>query len=281
MPVSLTLESLKNHVLLDWISFLNSTDVVALCCSCVIMKEVLDSNYSVWEHCLSVEPLFVKANRMTLPRIQRNRHCCVWHLYIWQKIQRATSWMYLLCNMDSYSFASGLVCATFRRIQVIAIDELLRHVAHKLQLHEMVSKHLLLTEMEDANEVINGLEAIKVLSRPFVDIIVYPDIFDAASLSETAICIRRAIIVHQSNLRVLVAAFDACTNLSLHRNQAMYFASEGFADTFYNIIRLNNSALSDRSVMLAGLHSLRNIYDPLNITAGNLEVNFYHCYLTS
>jgi hypothetical protein len=272
MTERLTLESLNNHVLLDWIRFLISKDVVALCCTCMGMKEVLDANYSVWEHCLSVQPLFVRSNRMTLPRIQRNRHCCVWHLYISQKIDRTTTWMYLLCNMDSYSFASGLVCSTFRRIKEISVDELMRHAAHTLQLHDMIAKHLLLTDMEDADEVVSGLEAIKVLSRPFVNIIVFADIFSAFSPVDTASCVLRAIIMYQNDFRVLIAAFDACTNLSLHRNHASYFVSEGFVNIFRNIA-LSSPILSDRSVLLAGLHSLRNVYDPLHISIGNLEVN--------
>jgi hypothetical protein len=135
----------------------------------------------------------------------------------------------------------------------------------------MIAKHLLLTDMEDADEVVSGLEAIKVLSRPFVNIIVFADIFSAFSPVDTASCVLRAIIMYQNDLRVLVAAFDACTNLSLHRNHASYFVSEGFVNIFRNIA-LSSPILSDRSVLLAGLHSLRNVYDPLNISIGNLEV---------
>lgn len=266
-----TLESLKNHVLLDWIRFLTSQDVVALCCSSPSMKEVLDCNFFVWEHCLSVEPLLVRTSRMNLPRIQRNRHCCVWHLYISRKIIKTTSWIYLLCNIDSYSFASGLVCSAFRRIKELSTDELMRHSAHKLQLHEMISKHLLQTEMEDVEEVITGLEAIKVLSRPFVDFVVYPDPFATVMRNETASCPLRAIAIYQTDLRVLTAAFDACTNLSLHRNYASHFINEGYIKLI-QIIVLNSYVYSDRSVLLAGLYSIRNIYDPLHISMESLEV---------
>ena len=266
-----TLESLKNHVLLDWVRFLTSQDVVALCCTSPCMKEVLDSNFFVWEHCLSVQPLLVRASRMNLPRTQRNRHCCVWHLYISRKIAKTTGWIYLLCNMDSYSFASGLVCSAFRRIKELSTDELMRHSAHRLQLHEMISKHLLQTDMEDVDEVVIGLEAIKVLSRPFVDLVIYPDPFATEMRSETASCPLRAIITYQTDLRVLTAAFDACTNLSLHRNYASYFVNEGYIKLFRNVV-LNSHVSSDRSVLLAGLYSIRNIYDPLHISLENLEV---------
>lgn len=109
MVDKLTFESLKNHVFLDWVLFMTPKDVLVLSLTCHSMKEILDDDLNVWEHCLSIQPLCAKANRMILPRIQRNRHCLVWHLYIWQKINNATNFIYLLCNVDSYSFSSGLV----------------------------------------------------------------------------------------------------------------------------------------------------------------------------
>ena len=266
-----TLESLKNYVLLDWIRFLNSREVVSLCCTSRGIKEVLDTNYSVWEHCLSVQPLFVKSNRMILPRIQRNRHCCVWHLYLWHKIESTSSFTYLLCNMDSYLFSSGLVRATFRRIEDLSADESRRYGAHKLLLHEMISKHLLSTEMDDVEEVISGLGAIKVLSRPFLNNDVRVDIFSATIPSLTAQCVFKAILVYQNDMRVLEAAFNACTNLSLYRNNALYFVAEGFINIFKNFLQ-SGSIINSSAVLLAGLNSLRNIYDPLHLSSEDLEV---------
>ena len=271
MTLRFTLESLKNYVLLDWIRFLISKEVVSLCCTSQGIKEVLDSNYSVWEHCLSVQPLFVKANRMVLPRNQRNRQCCVWHLYLWHKIETTASFIYLLSNMDSYSFSSGLVRSTFRRIQEMSGDESMRYSAHKLQLHEMISKHLLSTDVDDVEEVVAGLEALKVLSRPFISIIVHPDLFAASSSSASAQCVVRAILVHHDDLRILEAAFNASTNMALNRNYALCFISEGFIDVFRNLA-VKSSVISSRIVLLAGLNSLKNIYDPLHISPDELEV---------
>lgn len=272
MP-TVSLESIKNHVLLDWIRYLVSKEVVSLCCTSRGLKEVLDANYSVWEHCLAVQPLFVKSYRMVLPRAQRNRHCCIWHLYIWHKIQSASSFTYLLSNIESYSFASGLVCATFRRIQDLSTDEVLRYSAHKLLLHEMISQHLNATSFEDIDEVIAALEALKVLGRPFVTITVNPNIFAATSPSITANCILMVIRIHGKNIGVLEAAFNACTNLSLHRHHALYFVAEGFINIFRTILQ-NNEVRTCRSILMAGLNSLRNIYDPLQYMTANLEVRF-------
>lgn len=271
MTSQFSLESLKNYVLLDWIRFLISKEVVSLCCTSKGIKEIIDSNYSVWEHCLSVQPLFVKSDRMVLPRIQRNRQCCVWHLYLWHKIETTATFTYLLSNIDSYSFSSGLVRSTFRRIKEISGDESMRYGAHKLQLHEMISKHLLSTDVDDIEEVVAGLEALKVLSRPFMNIIVNPDIFSASSPSVSAQCVFRAMLVHHDNLRILEAAFNASTNMSLNRNYALCFISGGFVDTFKNLV-LKSFVISSRVVLLAGLNSLRNVYDPLHISLDDLEV---------
>lgn len=267
--VELTFEGLKNHVFLDWILFMSPKDVLLLSCTCHSLKEVLDNDLNVWEHCLSIKPLFIKANRMTLPRIQRNRHCLVWHLYIWQKIENATNFIYLLCNMDSYSFLSGLVRSSFKKIQELSFDEVMRHTAHKLQLHVMISQHLLQTNIEDVEEVILGLNALKVLSRPFHDIIVTQDVFTTAPPSLISSLILRAIYSYQDNHRVIEAAFNACTNLAFHRNHATYFITEGFIDQF--TILVYSECLNSRNILLAGLNCLKNIYDPLALNIENLE----------
>jgi hypothetical protein len=68
MVDKLTFESLKNHVFLDWVLFMTPTDVLVLSLTCHSMKEILDDDLNVWEHCLSIQPLYTKASRMTLPR---------------------------------------------------------------------------------------------------------------------------------------------------------------------------------------------------------------------
>ena len=271
MNEGFSFETVKNHVLFDWIRYLISKDVVSLCCTSRGIKEVLDANYSVWEHCLAVQPLFCKSYRITVPRAQRNRCFCIWHLYIWQKILAASSFTYLLSNVDSYSFASGLVCATFRRILDLSCDEVLRYSAHKLLLHEMISQHLIATSFDDIEEVTSGLEALKVLGRPFVNITVNPNIFASSSPHITANCILLSIKTYGNNIRVLEAAFNACTNLSLHRHHALYFESQGFIDRFRLILEVSE-VRTCRPVLLAGLNALRNIYDPLHISNANLEV---------
>lgn len=267
--MTITLESLT-AALLDWVKFLSCKEIVVLTSTCKFFKETFDSNASVWE-CLYNQPLYIKNNRLNLPRAQRNRQFVVWHLYLWQKIISASSFIYLLCNIDSYSFASGLIRVAFNKIQRLSQDEILRHYAHKLQLHVMISNHLLTTNLDDQEEMVEGLNALTILSRPFNDIIVNPDIFASTSPNVICLCIIRAITTYQYDTKVLESAFNACTNLSLNHIHATYFISQGFCDYLMSMILFNNIS-DNRVVLLAGVNCLKNIYDLLHIAVENLEV---------
>ena len=172
------LESLKNHVLLDVVHFLTPSEVLLLTRTSRGLRDVLDCQWDFWHHTVVIPPITIRhMHRLKIPRTHINRHFCVWHIHIWDKIIRATTFNYLLCSLSSYSFATGLVCTAFKRIEQLAEDEQLRYTAHKMQLHVMIAQHLLSSQLEDVEEVRAGLLALKVLSRPFTEINVNPDLF--------------------------------------------------------------------------------------------------------
>ena len=176
---------LNRHVLLDVVRYLASAEVLLLTETSKALRDVLDSQYDFWTHCASIEPICVRhPRRLKLnPRLHINRHFCVWHCHMWSRIARATTFTYLLCSLAPYVFATGLVCTTFRRVGWLAEDEEQRYAAHKMQLHIMIAQHLLSTQLDDVDELRAGLDALKVLSRPFTTIQVNPDLFQVANPS--------------------------------------------------------------------------------------------------
>lgn len=289
------IECLKNHVLLDVVRFLTANEVLRLTMCAKPLRDVLDQQWDVWHHCVSVNPILIRNFRRLREQSRSlvNRHFCVWHLHMWQKIVTASTFNYLLCSSASYSFATGLVCTAFRRIAELSEGEQLRYSAHKMQLHIMISQHLLNTQLEDVDEVVAGLHAIRVLARPFNEITVSPDLFlgntnSSHNLNQAnnsnnnlsnlvnnsmppADCAMKALHVHQSDPVVVECALQACINMAVRRSYALFIASEGFVSLLMHIICTNGPIIPSNTTVIAAVNALRNVYDPLNVTMDHLD----------
>jgi hypothetical protein len=275
---------LNRHVLLDVVRFLTPADVLLLTETSKALRDVLDSQYDFWTHCASIEPICVRhIRRLKLnPQLHINRHFCVWHCHVWSRITRATAFTYLLTSVAPYVFATGLVCATFRRVGWLAEDEEQRYAAHKMQLHIMIAQHLLSTQLEDVDELRAGLDALKVLSRPFTTIEVNPDLFQVAnpSFMQTQVvtnamvpaeCVLKALTLHKGDVAIVESAVLACTNLALRRIFALYLASEGLVTLLTQVV-CGDGRMTARDALVCGAaNALRNAYDVLSISPDHLD----------